>query len=390
MNTMVLKLYKLLDDEVVNQWSKRIFASKSKQPSQVFYGESFMLVAASTCVIAMHHLPSNSLNVSHVGDSPCLLAVDPNPPTEDDPYQTSDFRQYEPYIVTREHKPDQPEELERIKSKGLSLEFVGPERTPYVQSRTGTLNMSRALGSYSLKVSGALISIPNIININLAPKVAKGSKTKKVVEGNGEVNGDGNDNTDNNDINNNNEGEAFDVDTVDTADSGDDTANVHEIEHFSTAELMEIYQTYNTLGEIQTLPHHPPIRSSTASFNVKSLTLGSDGLFETIPLSAMIQIPFARLFDMKNMIRNPLPLLTDQNQIDKIDPEIPIIELIGTTPCFQDPYTTGLKPHLPPTHIGFDSHWNGSPSDALASQVLSHYKPARFASDNITAIVTFL
>jgi hypothetical protein len=264
--------------------------------------------------------------------------------------------------------------------------------------------MSRALGSYSLKVSGALISIPNIININLAPKVTKGRKTKKVVEGNGEVNGEvnGNDNTDNPDNNNNNtdnnEGEAVDVDTVDTVDSGDDTTNVDEIEHFSTAELMEkydtiehqkLYQTYNTLGEIQTLPHHPPIRSSTASFNVKSLTLGSDGLFETIPLSAMVQIPFARLFDMKNMIRNPLPLLTDQNQIDKIDPEIPIIEPIGTTPCFQDPYTTGLKPHLPPTHIGFDSHWNGSPSDALASQVLSHYKPARFASDNITAIVTF-
>lgn len=219
--------------------------------------------------------------------------------------------------------------------------------------------MSRAFGSANLKAVG-LLNTPNVLNLSTPP----------------------------------------DHESTINSDQTPETFTTEElIQRYNTPKHQSLYQTFDNLDELSILPHDPPIRISKTKevFNIKSLTLGSDGLYETIPTDDMTAIPIQRFHQIQNFQQNQQELLHNED-FDEAQHKLPL--------CFLDPALTGLKPRTKPLHSGFDSKWNSSPSDALVSQVFSKYHvvqdssafdksrrrtvmPMMYRSDNISAIVTF-
>lgn len=80
--------------------------------------------SACTAVSVVVHIPTAVLVVAHLGDSHAVLGVRPQ--------HQENRRELTGVQLTREHKPDQPEELERIERNGGSLIYLKSDR-PFIR-----------------------------------------------------------------------------------------------------------------------------------------------------------------------------------------------------------------------------------------------------------------
>lgn len=114
-----------------------------------------------TCVIA-----GPLLTCAHLGDSKIVLGREEN--------GTVCGKN-----LTRDHKPDQPEERKRIESCGGSLAYLHGGK-PFIRGgdfterqakgdRPMQLNYSRAFGGKDLKMFG-LLAVPDILQLKLGPE----------------------------------------------------------------------------------------------------------------------------------------------------------------------------------------------------------------------------
>jgi len=95
-------------------------------------------LSGTTCTVAIHDLVTNKLTIAHVADSTCCLGSYPNGNTNS----------MKGEALTRDHKPDLPDEKARIEKNGGRVIFDGysNHRVYAKNGRYPGLNMSRCLG----------------------------------------------------------------------------------------------------------------------------------------------------------------------------------------------------------------------------------------------------
>jgi len=95
-------------------------------------------LSGTTCTVVVHDLVLNKLTIAHVADSTCCLAS----------YKDDAKTKLEGIVLTRDHKPDLPDEKARIEKNGGRVIFDGysNHRVYAKNARYPGLNMSRCLG----------------------------------------------------------------------------------------------------------------------------------------------------------------------------------------------------------------------------------------------------
>lgn len=101
------------------------------------------LRSGTTCSLAL--LSGNEVVIGHVGDSRMLLC-----------------RGGEAVPLTRQHRPDDPDELARVAAAGGRVTFVGVPRV------NGQLAMTRAIGAFHLANQG-VVADPDVRELELDP-----------------------------------------------------------------------------------------------------------------------------------------------------------------------------------------------------------------------------
>jgi serine/threonine protein phosphatase PrpC len=96
------------------------------------------MMAGTTCTVVVHDLGQNKITVSHVADSTAVLAR----------YTDASHKEIKAIQLTRDHKPDLPDERARIEAAGGRVVFDGytNHRVYAKNARYPGLNMSRCLG----------------------------------------------------------------------------------------------------------------------------------------------------------------------------------------------------------------------------------------------------
>merc|ERR1719316_1947460 len=72
-------------------------------------------MSGTTATVCIHSLDKNQLQISHVADSTCVLGK----------WKGEDKKEIEAIQLTRDHKPDLPDERKRIESCGGRVVFDG-------------------------------------------------------------------------------------------------------------------------------------------------------------------------------------------------------------------------------------------------------------------------
>lgn len=95
-------------------------------------------LSGTTCTVVVHDLKLNKLTVAHVADSTCCLGS----------WKDGDKSKLTGIALTRDHKPDLPDERARIEKNGGRVIFDGysNHRVYAKNARYPGLNMSRCLG----------------------------------------------------------------------------------------------------------------------------------------------------------------------------------------------------------------------------------------------------
>jgi len=95
-------------------------------------------LSGTTCTVCVHDLVENKLTVAHVADSTCCLSS----------FKDDSKTSLTGVALTRDHKPDIPEEKARIEKNGGRVIFDGysNHRIYAKNGRYPGLNMSRCLG----------------------------------------------------------------------------------------------------------------------------------------------------------------------------------------------------------------------------------------------------
>lgn len=137
--------------------------------------------SGTTCSIVLHVLAENMLYVAHVGDSRVVLGRKVQ--TEEDmcEWQAAD--------LTIDHKPDLPEERERIERNGGVVVFDGgwnyrvfaKGKRDARGKRYPGLNMSRAMGDLQGYHDAGISAVPDVNKRLMAVQPAQGA-SKKVIK----------------------------------------------------------------------------------------------------------------------------------------------------------------------------------------------------------------
>lgn len=95
-------------------------------------------LSGTTCTVCVHDLKTNKLTIAHVADSTCCLST----------FKDSSQSSVTGIALTRDHKPDLPDEKARIEKNGGRVIFDGysNHRVYAKNGRYPGLNMSRCLG----------------------------------------------------------------------------------------------------------------------------------------------------------------------------------------------------------------------------------------------------
>jgi len=95
-------------------------------------------LSGTTCTVCVHDLVLNKLTIAHVADSTCCLMS----------YENGNQGAHKGIALTRDHKPDLPDERARIEKNGGRVVFDGysNHRVYAKNGRYPGLNMSRCLG----------------------------------------------------------------------------------------------------------------------------------------------------------------------------------------------------------------------------------------------------
>eukprot|EP00930_Biecheleria_cincta_P074989 TRINITY_DN62187_c0_g1_i1.p1 TRINITY_DN62187_c0_g1~~TRINITY_DN62187_c0_g1_i1.p1 ORF type:complete len:407 (+),score=85.34 TRINITY_DN62187_c0_g1_i1:44-1222(+) len=127
--------------------------------------------SGATCTVAFHDFTSQTLTVAHVGDSRALLA-----------YKKKSKGAFETLELTKDHKPDLPQEKKRIESANPPGKVVFDGYFNHrVFAQCGQypgLNMSRALGDLVAHREAGLTAKPDVVIVDLQ----KGSVRKTFPE----------------------------------------------------------------------------------------------------------------------------------------------------------------------------------------------------------------
>lgn len=114
-------------------------------------------LSGTTCSVAFHDVTTNSLIVSHVADSTIVIGK-----RKGDRLVGSK--------LTRDHKPDLPDERQRIEASGGRVAFDGFQNRVYTKcGRYPGLNMSRCLGDLLGHSEAGCSAQPEVATIKLEP-----------------------------------------------------------------------------------------------------------------------------------------------------------------------------------------------------------------------------
>lgn len=116
--------------------------------------------SGATCTVAFHDISRQILTVAHVGDSRAILA-----------YKKKGAREWENYELTKDHKPDLPQEKARIESASPPGRVIFDGYFNHrVFSQKGMypgLNMSRAFGDLVAHREAGLTARPDVVTVDL-------------------------------------------------------------------------------------------------------------------------------------------------------------------------------------------------------------------------------
>jgi len=115
-------------------------------------------LSGTTCTVCVHDLVLNKLTVAHVADSTCCLS-------------STEGSGYKGIALTRDHKPDLPDERARIEKNGGRVVFDGysNHRVYAKNGRYPGLNMSRCLGDLLGHTDAGCSCEPEILERDVSP-----------------------------------------------------------------------------------------------------------------------------------------------------------------------------------------------------------------------------
>mmetsp|Transcript_26251 Transcript_26251/g.86993 ORF Transcript_26251/g.86993 Transcript_26251/m.86993 type:complete len:392 (-) Transcript_26251:210-1385(-) len=112
-------------------------------------------MSGTTCTVAYHDIPGQTIWIAHVGDSRAIISAQGNPK--------------EAEVLGHDHKPDLPEEKKRIESRGGRVIFDGfyNHRVFSAKGQYPGLNMSRALGDVVGHTEAGLSAVPDVKEVSV-------------------------------------------------------------------------------------------------------------------------------------------------------------------------------------------------------------------------------
>jgi serine/threonine protein phosphatase PrpC len=115
-------------------------------------------LSGTTCTLVIHDLAKKTLTIAHVADSTCVLGK-----------MDKDSKRPKGKVMTRDHKPDLPDEKSRIEKNGGRVVFDGyANHRIYVKNgRYPGLNMSRCLGDLVGHAEAGISCEPEVTVYNI-------------------------------------------------------------------------------------------------------------------------------------------------------------------------------------------------------------------------------
>lgn len=122
--------------------------------------------SGSTASVIYHDLKENVLHVAHVGDSRCVMGRRKENPVAKVQAQDAEWHAVD---LTIDHKPDLPEERQRIEAAGGRVVYDGGwNHRVYAKNHRGPgLNMSRAMGDLVGFYHAGISAIPDVQSITV-------------------------------------------------------------------------------------------------------------------------------------------------------------------------------------------------------------------------------
>mmetsp|Transcript_17491 Transcript_17491/g.49623 ORF Transcript_17491/g.49623 Transcript_17491/m.49623 type:complete len:439 (+) Transcript_17491:77-1393(+) len=123
-----------------------------------------------TASVILHDHARRKLYIAHVGDSRCVLA-------RKDPATTAPEKMWQAVDLTVDHKPNLPEEQQRIERNGGQVRFDGASnyRVYAKGQRYPGLNMSRAMGDLLGVYHAGISSVPDVVEKSIAGEAEAGA-----------------------------------------------------------------------------------------------------------------------------------------------------------------------------------------------------------------------
>jgi len=117
-------------------------------------------LSGTTCTVVIHDFRENKLTIAHVADSTCCMSS----------WANGDRKAVEGRHLTRDHKPDLPDERARIEKAGGRVVFDGyaNHRVYAKNGRYPGLNMSRCLGDLMGHADAGVSCEPEVCELTIS------------------------------------------------------------------------------------------------------------------------------------------------------------------------------------------------------------------------------
>lgn len=118
-------------------------------------------MSGTTATVCIHDHEKNMLTISHVADSTCVLGK---------VVEKNGTKEYVAKVLTRDHKPNEPDERKRIEASGGRVVFDGyaNHRVYAKNARYPGLNMSRCLGDLLGHADAGCSAEPEVSTVQIA------------------------------------------------------------------------------------------------------------------------------------------------------------------------------------------------------------------------------